>query len=143
MVVPGGGYFLNNRMPYYGLEPDDVNVLEPGKRTRHTINPALAMKDGRPYLAWNTRGRQPAAGDAAGVPGGGALRHERAAGGGGAHGHQLGLPCVDVSGTDEGMLTMPEVLYQGAGEALAALGHRVEVSPLQQPYRSRRPGPGR
>ena len=56
MAVEGGGYFLNNRMPYFSLEEDDVNVLVPGKRTRHTVNPALALKDGKPYLAWNTPG---------------------------------------------------------------------------------------
>jgi hypothetical protein len=36
------------------LTDGDVNVLEPGKRTRHTINPALAMKAGKPFMAWNT-----------------------------------------------------------------------------------------
>ncbi len=49
-------YFLNNRTPYFSLEEDYVNVLVPGKRTRHTVNPALALKDGKPYLAWNTPG---------------------------------------------------------------------------------------
>ena len=56
MAVEGAGYFLNNRMPYFSLEKDDVNALVPGKRTRHTVNPALALKDGQPYLAWNTPG---------------------------------------------------------------------------------------
>ena len=56
MIVPGGGYVLNNRMPYFSLDPNDVNVLVPGKRTRHTVNPALALKNGKPYLAWNTPG---------------------------------------------------------------------------------------
>ncbi len=56
LVVEGGGYVLNNRMPYFSLEPGDVNVLEPGKRPRHTINPALAFKNGKPFLAWNTPG---------------------------------------------------------------------------------------
>ena len=41
-VVQGTGIMLNNRMAYYGLEEDDVNVLRPGKRVRQTINPALA-----------------------------------------------------------------------------------------------------
>ena len=56
MIVPGGGYVLNDRMPYFSLDPNDVNVLVPGKRTRHTVNPALALKNGKPYLAWNTPG---------------------------------------------------------------------------------------
>ena len=56
IVVEGGGYVLNNRLPYFSLEPDDVNVLAPGKRTMHTICPALALKDGKPVMAWNTPG---------------------------------------------------------------------------------------
>jgi gamma-glutamyltranspeptidase/glutathione hydrolase len=55
-VAEGAGFFLNNRMAYFSLEPDDVNVLKPGKRPRHTINPALALKDGRPYIVFGTPG---------------------------------------------------------------------------------------
>jgi gamma-glutamyltranspeptidase len=55
-VVEGAGFLLNNRMAYFGLEPDDVNVLKPGKRVRQTINPALALKDGKPYMAFGTPG---------------------------------------------------------------------------------------
>lgn len=56
MVVEGAGYFLNNRMAYFSLEPNDVNVVAPGKRVRHTINPALAVKDGKPFLVFGTPG---------------------------------------------------------------------------------------
>jgi gamma-glutamyltranspeptidase/glutathione hydrolase len=56
MVVEGAGYLLNNRMRYFSLDPKDVNVLAPGKRTRQTINPALALKDGKPLLAFGTPG---------------------------------------------------------------------------------------
>jgi gamma-glutamyltranspeptidase/glutathione hydrolase len=55
-VVEGAGFMLNNRMAYFGLEPDDVNVLKPGKRVRQTINPALALKDGKPYIVFGTPG---------------------------------------------------------------------------------------
>jgi gamma-glutamyltranspeptidase len=55
-VVEGAGFFLNNRMAYFGLDADDVNVLKPGKRVRQTINPALALKDGKPYMAFGTPG---------------------------------------------------------------------------------------
>jgi len=55
-VVSGAGFMLNNRMAYYGLEEDDINVLKPGKRVRQTINPALALKDGKPYMAFGTPG---------------------------------------------------------------------------------------
>jgi gamma-glutamyltranspeptidase/glutathione hydrolase len=56
MVVEGAGYFLNNRMAYFYLDEGDPNVLAPGKRTRQTINPALALKNGKPYLVFGTPG---------------------------------------------------------------------------------------
>ncbi|HLX43224.1 MAG TPA: gamma-glutamyltransferase [Bryobacteraceae bacterium] len=56
MVVENGGFFLNNRMAYFYLDPAKPNGLAPGKRTRQTINPALALKDGKPYIAFGTPG---------------------------------------------------------------------------------------
>jgi gamma-glutamyltranspeptidase / glutathione hydrolase len=56
MVVEGGGFFMNDRMKYFYLDPADVNSLQPGKRVRQTINPALALKDGKPYLVFGTPG---------------------------------------------------------------------------------------
>lgn len=44
MVVKNGRFFLNNRMAYFWLGPNDVNALKAGKRVRQTINPALALK---------------------------------------------------------------------------------------------------
>src|SRR6185312_15873574 len=38
------------------LDAKKVNSLVPGKRTRQTINPALAVKDGKPYIAFGTPG---------------------------------------------------------------------------------------
>ena len=55
-VVEGAGFMLNNRMAYFGLEDDDVNVLRPGKRVRQTINPQLALRNGKPYMAFGTPG---------------------------------------------------------------------------------------
>jgi gamma-glutamyltranspeptidase/glutathione hydrolase len=55
-VVEGAGFMLNNRMAYYGLEDGDPNVLRPGKRVRQTINPALALKGGKPYMVFGTPG---------------------------------------------------------------------------------------
>jgi gamma-glutamyltranspeptidase/glutathione hydrolase len=56
MVVDGGGFLLNDRMRYFYLDPADVNSLQPGKRTRQTINPALALRDGKPFLVFGTPG---------------------------------------------------------------------------------------
>jgi gamma-glutamyltranspeptidase/glutathione hydrolase len=55
-VAEGTGIMLNNRMAYFSLDADDVNRLEPRKRVRHTINPALALKDGKPYMVFGTPG---------------------------------------------------------------------------------------
>lgn len=56
MIVENAGYFLNDRMRYFYLDPNDVNALAPGKRTRQTINPQLAVKEGKPYLVFGTPG---------------------------------------------------------------------------------------
>jgi gamma-glutamyltranspeptidase / glutathione hydrolase len=56
IVVDKGGFFMNDRMRYYYLDPKDVNSLQPGKRVRQTINPAMALKDGKPWIAFGTPG---------------------------------------------------------------------------------------
>jgi len=56
LVVENGGFFLNDRMRYYYLDPADVNSLQPGKRVRQTINPAMALRDGQPFLTFGTPG---------------------------------------------------------------------------------------
>ena len=56
LVVDKGGFFMNDRMRYYYLDPKDVNSLQPGKRVRQTINPAMALKDGKPLLTFGTPG---------------------------------------------------------------------------------------
>ena len=114
IVVDGGGFVLNNRLPCFYLDDGNVNILAPGKRTRHTINPALALKDGKPFLAWNTPGgdNQPQAMLQAFLARGG-VRNERAAGGRGAH-QLLSTSFHDsvyphpVAGT----LVMPKVLAE-------------------------------
>jgi len=143
MAVEGGGYFLNNRMPYFSLEEDDVNVLVPGKRTRHTVNPALALKDGKPYLAWNTPGgdNQPQAMLQAFL----AIVHFDA-------NVQQAVEAATVTssafrasmypGRIRGMLTMPARLGERAAKGLAAKGHRVEVREAQQPYMQAASGAG-
>jgi gamma-glutamyltranspeptidase/glutathione hydrolase len=56
IVVDKGGFFLNDRMRYFYLEPENVNSLQPGKRVRQTINPAMALKDGKPWITFGTPG---------------------------------------------------------------------------------------
>ncbi len=160
MIVPGGGYVLNDRMPYFSLDPNDVNVLVPGKRTRHTVNPALALKNGKPYLAWNTPGgdNQPQAMLQA-------FLNVVVFG----MNVQQAVEAATVTSSAfaasmhpqpvKGKLTMPRVLAdsparasgrdaasgeesQSVAEALAAKGHHVEIVELQQPYKQSLSGAG-
>ncbi|WP_019142884.1 gamma-glutamyltransferase [Noviherbaspirillum massiliense] len=56
-IVPAGtGVLLQNRGSFFSLDPQHVNHLEPGKRTFHTLNPAMLMKGGKPYLVYGTMG---------------------------------------------------------------------------------------
>ena len=56
VVVDKGGFVMNDRMRYFYLDPANVNGLQPRKRTRQTINPAMALKSGKPWIAFGTPG---------------------------------------------------------------------------------------
>ncbi len=129
------GFLLNNRLPYFSLEEGDVNRLEPRKRTRHTITPALAMRNGKPVLAWNTPGgdNQPQA----------MLQAFLNVAEFGMNLQQaLESPSVTTNMFQASMyphpvgdrLTVPRALASTVAGALKAKGHRVDVSPMQQPY---------
>lgn len=68
-VTPSGGWVpaviagttgvgLSQRMQSFVLDRamDPFNVLEPGKRPRVTLTPTLALKDGKPFLAFSVQG---------------------------------------------------------------------------------------
>jgi gamma-glutamyltranspeptidase/glutathione hydrolase len=56
-VVEGTGILLNNRAGRgFTLEEGHPNCIAPGKRTMHTLMPFLALREGRPVLAWGTPG---------------------------------------------------------------------------------------
>lgn len=56
-VVAGGtGILLQNRGSFFSLDPGHVNCLKPGKRTFHTLMPAMALRGGRPSLLYGTQG---------------------------------------------------------------------------------------
>lgn len=61
IVAEGTGMLLQNRGVYFRLDPKHANRLEPKKRTMHTLIPAMAARDGRPWAAFGTMGgdRQP------------------------------------------------------------------------------------
>jgi gamma-glutamyltranspeptidase len=55
--VPGeSGVLLQNRGHFFSLEDDDVNRLEPGKRTVHTLMASMAFRDGALQLVFGTMG---------------------------------------------------------------------------------------
>ncbi|HKE94199.1 MAG TPA: gamma-glutamyltransferase, partial [Povalibacter sp.] len=68
-VTPSGGWLpaviagktgigMSQRMQSFVLDPAEnpFNVLVPGKRPRATLTPSLAMKDGKPFLAFAVQG---------------------------------------------------------------------------------------
>ena len=50
VVDPETGIHYQDRGSYFSLDPDHPNVLEPGKRTLHTLLPGMLFRDGRPWV---------------------------------------------------------------------------------------------
>jgi gamma-glutamyltranspeptidase/glutathione hydrolase len=55
-MLPDFGINLGDRMTQFRLDPDNVNVLAPGKRPRVTPHSVIVFKDGRFHLALSTPG---------------------------------------------------------------------------------------
>jgi len=135
MVVEGAGFLLNNRGSYFGLDPADINVIAPRKRTRQGAIPAMALKDGKPVLAWNTPG-----GDT--IPQTLTQAFLNVVEFGMNVQQAVEAPCALTSNFRVSMypqnpgdgLAMPEFLAARVGTALGALGHPVQALPLQPPY---------
>jgi gamma-glutamyltranspeptidase/glutathione hydrolase len=57
VTIPGTGILLNNRAGRgFILEEGHPNCIAPGKKTMHTLNTFMVLKDGAPYLIANTPG---------------------------------------------------------------------------------------
>ena len=56
IVAEGTGMLLQNRGCYFRLDANHVNRLEPKKRTMHTLIPAMAARDGRPWAIFGSMG---------------------------------------------------------------------------------------
>lgn len=55
-VAGDTGIILQNRGAFFALDKKHPNHLQPGKRTFHTLIPALLARDGQPYLAFGSMG---------------------------------------------------------------------------------------
>ncbi|MEU0397755.1 gamma-glutamyltransferase [Streptomyces sp. NPDC006208] len=55
-VIPGLGFPLGTRGQTMWLVPGHPNSLAPGRRPRTTLSPSVALRDGKPYLAFGTPG---------------------------------------------------------------------------------------
>ncbi len=55
-VVPGLGFPLTVRGQMFWLEEGLASSLRPRTRPRTTLTPSMALRDGKPYLAWGTPG---------------------------------------------------------------------------------------
>ncbi|GGF99726.1 gamma-glutamyltransferase [Paenibacillus abyssi] len=55
--MPGrSGVFMQNRGSFFSLDSSLPNVLSPGKRSFHTLMPAMILRNGKPYVLLGTQG---------------------------------------------------------------------------------------
>ncbi len=121
IVAEGTGMILHNRGSYFKLDPNHVNHLEPKKRTMHTLIPAMATRDGRPWAIFGTMGGDGQAQLQAQVAVNlvdHALEPAEA----------VARPRIRVAA--DGVITTVEADYPRAGE-LARSGHKIELMPAQ------------
>jgi gamma-glutamyltranspeptidase/glutathione hydrolase len=55
-VIPELGFCLGTRAQMFWLDDSHPAALLPGKRPRSTLSPTLALRDGKPSLAWGSPG---------------------------------------------------------------------------------------
>jgi gamma-glutamyltranspeptidase/glutathione hydrolase len=58
LVVDGMGLVLNHGMSRFDYSPGHPNAPAPGKRMQHNMAPMIALRDGRPALAYGLPGGQ-------------------------------------------------------------------------------------
>jgi gamma-glutamyltranspeptidase/glutathione hydrolase len=55
-VIPALGFCLGTRAQMFMLDEKHPAALGPGRRPRTTLSPTMALRDGKPYLAWGSPG---------------------------------------------------------------------------------------
>jgi gamma-glutamyltranspeptidase/glutathione hydrolase len=55
-TIPSLGFQLNSRAQMFWLDEGQPMSLEPGKRPRTTLSPSMALRDGKPAIAFGTPG---------------------------------------------------------------------------------------
>ena len=115
IVTGKTGIVLHNRGKGFVPDPKHPNCIAPGKRPMHTLVPAMALKDGKPYMAFGVMGAhfQP-------------MGHVYVMSNMFEHGmdaqEALDAPRVFFEGEAAGRKTVPDEVVAG----LKRLGHRVE-----------------
>jgi gamma-glutamyltranspeptidase/glutathione hydrolase len=64
IMVPGYGFLLNNELTDFNMKPaanastgnPGANDVAPGKRPRSSMSPTIALKDGKPFVAYGSPG---------------------------------------------------------------------------------------
>lgn len=56
IVAGETGITMQNRGSFFSLDEQHINALEPQKRTFHTLMPAMAFKNDKPYVLYGTQG---------------------------------------------------------------------------------------
>jgi gamma-glutamyltranspeptidase/glutathione hydrolase len=56
VVAPRSGVLFHNRGSAFSLDPRHANALMPRKRPRHTLIPAMLLRDGEPWVVFGAMG---------------------------------------------------------------------------------------
>ncbi len=119
IVAPKSGVTLHNRGQGFVLDPAHSNCIAPRKRPMHTLVPAIATRDGKPFLSFGVMG-------AAFQPMGHVLVLTNMIDYGMDPQEAVDCPRVFFEGDD---LFIEETVSAAVAEQLAAMGHSVKVRP--------------
>ena len=125
IVAGDSGILLQNRGAFFSLDPSHPNRLEPGKRTLHTLIPAMLFAGDDPVLVYGTMGGE-------GQPQTQAAVVTRVVDFGYDVQRAVEAPrwlYGRTWGDQTVALTLEKSLAADTGQALAAMGHDVRVLP--------------